>query len=79
MPDVLSKKDAKAVGAVHYFTGRACLRGHLSKRFVSTGGCYDCLHERITADRAADPEKHREIGRGQYWSKRELRLQDQAD
>ena len=38
----MSRKEAKIAGEKYYFTGRACVRGHVSKRFSSNGWCYDC-------------------------------------
>ncbi len=34
---------AKQKKAVHYFTGRPCVHGHVSKRYASTGQCYECM------------------------------------
>ena len=30
--EIISRKEAKAQGLVHYFTGKPCLHGHLAKR-----------------------------------------------
>lgn len=46
-PDlVVSRRDAKAFGFAVYRTGAACLNGHAGWRYVSTGGCIDCLRGR---------------------------------
>lgn len=46
-PDmVVSRRDAKALGFSVYRTGAACLNGHMGWRYVSTGGCIDCLRGR---------------------------------
>lgn len=37
------RADAKALQAVRYYTGKPCLRGHLSERFTSTGQCLECI------------------------------------
>lgn len=47
----ISKSDAKAAGLTRYCTGRPCLHGHFSERYVSTGGCVECLNAR-----SASPE-----------------------
>ena len=51
----MSRKDARAAGLKHYFTGKPCPRGHVAPRFVSTGGCSECLREKKAenADRNA--------------------------
>ena len=36
-----------------YFTGLACLRGHVSERYVLNGGCVECMR------RAAEEEKRK--------------------
>lgn len=41
-PTIITKRDARAAGIRHYFTGQPCKRGHLRERFVSTGQCIDC-------------------------------------
>lgn len=46
----VGRKQAKEQGLVKYFTGSVCPRGHISYRYVSTGGCCECC-----AQRAKDP------------------------
>lgn len=36
---------AVAEDRVHYFTGLACVRGHVANRFSKTGRCVDCCHQ----------------------------------
>lgn len=38
-----TKAAAKRLGATHYFTSKACPKGHLALRYVSTGGCSECV------------------------------------
>lgn len=52
--ELTTKRDARAAGLKHYFTGCACPRGHVSLRFVSTGGCVECLREK----KAENAERH---------------------
>lgn len=40
--DLVSFKDAKATGLKFYFTGKPCMRGHLSVRRVKGCGCVQC-------------------------------------
>ena len=37
-----SRAEAKALDLIRYFTGRPCLRGHLSERHTKTGACLAC-------------------------------------
>lgn len=39
---VITRKDARKQGLKHYITGEKCSRGHVSARYVSTGGCIEC-------------------------------------
>lgn len=41
----ITKEDAASLGLQHYFTGKPCKRGHLSKRYVSNGCCRECKKE----------------------------------
>lgn len=34
---------AKELGEVYYFTGKRCTKGHLSRRYASSGNCVDCI------------------------------------
>jgi hypothetical protein len=36
----------------YYFTGKPCLRGHLSKRKSEDGSCWECRLEKQRAERA---------------------------
>lgn len=40
-----SKKDALAAGLKHFFTGRACQKGHVAIRIASSGACSICARE----------------------------------
>lgn len=50
-----TRKEAKASGASHYFTGEPCVRGHIAPR-KTKGACIECLKE----DWAKDNEKRKE-------------------
>jgi hypothetical protein len=42
-PDiVISREMAKGMGFKVFRTGKACKRGHVAFRYVSTGGCIEC-------------------------------------
>lgn len=40
--DTITRKEAKSRGLSYYFTGRPCKHGHISKRLVDSGVCYQC-------------------------------------
>lgn len=44
-----TRAEAKSTGATHYFTGKPCIRGHVSPR-KTKGGCIECLKEDWVAD-----------------------------
>ena len=54
---LLSRSEAKAQGASHYFTGKPCVHGHIAPRRVQNGGCQVCLNERTAAWRLLNEEK----------------------
>lgn len=43
--NIIHKKDAKAKGLMHYYTGKPCKYGHYSVRLVSTGKCSVCAKQ----------------------------------
>lgn len=44
--EIISRAEAHAKGLKHFFTGKPCTKGHISRRFVTTGGCMTCNRER---------------------------------
>lgn len=52
-----SHKEARAIGAVWYFTGKPCKRGHVAPRFASCGRCKVCHRQQKANYRRT--EKHR--------------------
>lgn len=44
--NLISRKDAKQLGLLHYYTGLPCKRGgHITKRLVSASTCCECIKE----------------------------------
>lgn len=41
----MSRKQAHSAGLKRYNTGRPCINGHSADRYVTTGGCIECLRE----------------------------------
>jgi 5-methylcytosine-specific restriction endonuclease McrA len=40
---IITRKEAKALGLLRYFTGKSCPKDHISERFTSYGQCCECL------------------------------------
>jgi hypothetical protein len=64
---IVSRKEAAAKNLKHYFSGRPCPAGHISKRFVSSGTCFTCAKEQVRKQRSVDPEYFRR--RTRAWQK----------
>ncbi len=69
MIEIISRKEAKARGLKHYFTGKPCKRGHIAIRIVREIACSECRKfygkkykdSRNASERARyakNPEKH---------------------
>lgn len=54
-----TRAEASEIGAKHFFTGEPCGRGHIAKRYTSTGQCHACQYEHRIEWREANPEKER--------------------
>lgn len=50
---ILTRAQARAAGAVRYFTGKPCVHGHVAERFTSVGTCCACSRKRYAEWRAA--------------------------
>jgi len=37
-----TREEAWRNGFIRFYTGEACLHGHVAERYVSTGGCVEC-------------------------------------
>jgi len=57
--DKISRAEAKCAGSIHYFTGVACCRSHVSVRIVSSGACLVCHKDRQALRRLKSPESFR--------------------
>lgn len=66
---MLNRDDARSLGLKRYFSGLPCRVGHISERYVSTGGCIEChaLARRAYAD--AFPEEVKRMKKD--WQNRE--------
>ncbi len=41
----VTRQHAIGRGLKRYFTGLACLRGHVAERYVLNGGCVECMRQ----------------------------------
>lgn len=41
--DIITRRAAHAAGLAKFYTGRPCIYGHDSPRFVSSGACVACI------------------------------------
>ena len=61
-----SRKEALAGGHKRYFTGVACLRGHVADRRARTGECLTCRATFLIAWRKNNPNKVKQHNNTQY-------------
>lgn len=40
--ELVSRKQAQALGLPHYFTGKPCSRGHVCERYTNSATCCEC-------------------------------------
>lgn len=57
-----SAGEARAVGSTHYFTGKLCKNGHLSKRRISDNKCLEC-NKASAKSRRANPKTNKIINK----------------
>lgn len=60
---VVTLSEAKERGIKFYFTGRACLSGHIDRRYVSMAICVSCKREQAARYRIRLPKRAIELGR----------------
>jgi len=54
---IISLRDAERANLKHYFTGKACPRGHVGPRYVCSSHCVKCTVERVLEWQNKNPEK----------------------
>lgn len=63
MTEIVTRKQAKALGLTRYFSGSTCLRGHVAERWTQNGKCIACHYEDnplLPKDRFMTPEEAKE-------------------
>src|SRR4051812_36734790 len=63
--NVISRRDAKALGRTQYFTGKPCPKGHIAARVVSNYWCVKCRCSAAKKWYRATPEHKRVSNRYQ--------------
>ena len=61
-----SRKEALSAGHKRYFTGIACLRGHVADRRAKTGECLTCRADFLIVWRKNNPNKVKQHNDTQY-------------
>lgn len=54
---VITRKEAKALGLIRYFTGQSCRFGHVCERYTNNSHCLECE----PAEAARYRERHRQV------------------
>lgn len=62
-----ARKLAQAAGEKRYFSGRACVKGHLADRYTSSGACTECWSAHV----AANDDRLKRYYRERYSSNRD--------
>lgn len=65
----ISRNEAKSKGMIHYYTGKACKRGHYSPRYVLSHACVAC--GRLKNNEHRTTSKYEETRRRTYEFNRE--------
>lgn len=66
--NIISRKDAKALGLQHYYTGIPCKHGHIDLRYTDNLTCSECIRQKARKRKAENPEHVRAVGR-ESWKK----------
>lgn len=69
-------KEAKALKATYYYTGKPCRRGHIDKRFTANGCCYTCSLAKVQKWREENPEHLAKIEKSRWKNNKEKRKKD---
>lgn len=64
---LISRREAIKHGEIRYFTGEACVNGHISLREVNGRRCIECRRATDRARYRKNPEKERERSRVHGW------------
>ncbi len=57
---IFTRQQAKAQSAARYFTGNACIKGHVSERYTANKTCCECANAIANKTKVKDPDKYYE-------------------
>ena len=63
---LISRAEARSKGLTHYFTGKECKNGHISKRLTKCGRCLECCNMWVRRDYSNNPDKFRKQAKDRY-------------
>lgn len=66
MLEIISRKEAKALGLKRYFTGKSCKNSHFSERVTVNGQCMKCTNEKNVLSYAEDRNGRRTRALARY-------------
>lgn len=52
--NIITRKEAKALNLLKYFTGKECVNGHLVERYTQSGSCCQCVNPMSKSPRRKD-------------------------
>lgn len=52
--NVITRKEAKSLNLLKYFTGKECVNGHLVERYTQSGSCCQCVNPMSKSPRRKD-------------------------
>lgn len=55
---IITRQQAKAQNAARYFTGNACIKGHVSERYTANKTCCECANAIANKTKAKDRQKY---------------------
>lgn len=80
MERIISKQEAIKAKLIHYYTGKPCKNGHLTKRFVKSGKCTMCRTlEGQTSEYKTYKAKWRLTNKKDILDKERVRYQENKD
>lgn len=79
MPKIMTRKEAKANGLKHYYTGTPCKNGHIDMRRQDNGDCLSCRKENFAKWYETNIDKARARARENYYSDIDRRRKQSLD
>jgi hypothetical protein len=75
---ITTRDEARVRGLKSYFTGKACIHGHLAERRITTGVCIECDRIRAATYRKKNRERIRAY-LGEWRRNKKLRSEAKRD